>query len=308
MVLFNSPVDRHQISLLARRIYPKTPDKMMNKYEEAMSRPYGYLLIDFKPGTAESQRLQTDILSPQIGLNENVIRGKAEPRPFDLREPEVEPIPQIPERKDIAIQTVKLTETEKLTTKRKRIMSDSEEDMPLNCYDCGQVFATLHDLQRHVIKLRCPELTIDEPPTKKVKTDVGMSDLTDIVKNDTFQYLKYVAEKHNSPLWSKKFGKYVDKDQMDKAQATLKADEKIRIEDKREFFRRYTHLLKLMKHVHTVLQTFKCSIFAFCLHFVCVSFAFRLHFVCLSFAFHLRFICVSFAFRLRFICVSFCQF
>jgi hypothetical protein len=38
---------------------------------------------------------------------------------------------------------------------------------------------------------------------------------------------------------------------MDKAQATLKADEKIKIEDKREFVRRYTHLLKLIKHLHT---------------------------------------------------------
>jgi hypothetical protein len=53
----------------------------------------------------------------------------------------------------------------------------------------------------------------------------------------------------------------------------------------------------------TVLQTFKCSVFAFrlhafCLHFVCVSLAFRLHFVCVSFAFRLRFVCISFAFRL----------
>jgi hypothetical protein len=91
------------------------------------------MLIDFKPGTAESQRLKTDILSPQIGLNEmrNVIRGEAEPlsMPFDLREPEVEPIPQSSKRKDIVSQKVKLTKTRKLTTKRKRIMSDSEEDI-----------------------------------------------------------------------------------------------------------------------------------------------------------------------------------
>jgi hypothetical protein len=251
LVLFNSPVDRHKISLLARRIYPRNHDTMLQRYEEAVSRPYRYLLIDFKSGTAESQRLKTDILSPQIGLNEmrNVIRGEAEPlsRPSDLREPE--PIPQSSNRKDIASQTVKLTKTRKLTTKQKRIMSDSEENRP-NCDDCGQVFATLNDLQRHV-KLRCPDGTIDEPPTKKVKTDVGMSDLTDISKNVTFQYLKYKAEDHNKTQWSKKFGKYVDKDQMDKALATRKADEKIKPEDKQEFFRRYTHLLKLIKHLHT---------------------------------------------------------
>jgi hypothetical protein len=104
MVLYNSPVDRHQISLLARKIYPKNPDKMMNKYEEVVSRPYRYLLIDVKPGTAEHQRLKTDILSPQIGLNEmrHVIRGETDPRPSKLREPEVEPFPQPSKRKDIA--------------------------------------------------------------------------------------------------------------------------------------------------------------------------------------------------------------
>jgi hypothetical protein len=71
-------VDIHQISLLARRIYPKNPDKLLKRYEEAVSRPFGYLLIDFKPGTAESKLINMDVLSPQIGLHEmrNVIRGK----------------------------------------------------------------------------------------------------------------------------------------------------------------------------------------------------------------------------------------
>ena len=29
LLLFNNPIDRHQIVLLARRIYPKNPDKLM---------------------------------------------------------------------------------------------------------------------------------------------------------------------------------------------------------------------------------------------------------------------------------------
>jgi hypothetical protein len=62
LVLFNSPVDRHQISLLSRLIYPRHPDKMLKRYEEAVSRPYGYLMLDFKPGTPESDRLRTDVL------------------------------------------------------------------------------------------------------------------------------------------------------------------------------------------------------------------------------------------------------
>jgi hypothetical protein len=141
-----------------------------------------------------------------------------------------------------------LTEARKLATKRKRIMSDSEEDMPC-CDDCGQVFATLHDLQKHV-KLRCPEGTIEEPSTKKVKADLVMSDLTDIAKNATFQFLNYKTKDHNKTQWINKFGKHVGKDQMDEARATRKADEKIKPEDKREFFRGYTHLLKLIKCLH----------------------------------------------------------
>jgi hypothetical protein len=39
LVLFNSPVDRHQISMLARRIYPGNTDKLLKRYEEAVSRP-----------------------------------------------------------------------------------------------------------------------------------------------------------------------------------------------------------------------------------------------------------------------------
>jgi hypothetical protein len=39
LVLFNSPVDRHQISLFARRIYPGNTDKLLKRYEEAVSRP-----------------------------------------------------------------------------------------------------------------------------------------------------------------------------------------------------------------------------------------------------------------------------
>jgi hypothetical protein len=56
LVLFNSPVNRHQISLMARRIYSRNPDKLLKRYEEAVSRPFGYLLVYLKPGTAEHQR------------------------------------------------------------------------------------------------------------------------------------------------------------------------------------------------------------------------------------------------------------
>ena len=57
LVLFNSPVDRMQIMTLARRIYPRNPEKFMNMYEKAITAPYGNLLVDLRVATPEHRRL-----------------------------------------------------------------------------------------------------------------------------------------------------------------------------------------------------------------------------------------------------------
>ena len=61
LVLFNNPIDRQQVATLARRIYSSTSAMFMKRFEEATSRPYGYLVIDLKSSTSEQDRLQTDI-------------------------------------------------------------------------------------------------------------------------------------------------------------------------------------------------------------------------------------------------------
>ena len=61
LILFNNPIDGQQVATLARRIYPSTSAMFMKRFEEATSRPYGYLVIDLKSSTSEQDRLQTDI-------------------------------------------------------------------------------------------------------------------------------------------------------------------------------------------------------------------------------------------------------
>ena len=61
LVLFNNPIDRQQVATLARRIYLSTSVTFMRKFEDAMARPYGYLVLDLKSSTSEQDRLQTDI-------------------------------------------------------------------------------------------------------------------------------------------------------------------------------------------------------------------------------------------------------
>merc|ERR1711973_1047339 len=43
-------------------MYPGGTETFMRKYEEAVSRPYGYLLVDLKPNTPERCRLRTNVL------------------------------------------------------------------------------------------------------------------------------------------------------------------------------------------------------------------------------------------------------
>ena len=61
IVLFKSPRDKQQISMLARQINPGKVQEFMRSYENASSRTHGYLMLDLKPTTDDQQRLKTNI-------------------------------------------------------------------------------------------------------------------------------------------------------------------------------------------------------------------------------------------------------
>ena len=48
LVLFKNPQDKLQILTLAKQMYPGQTDFFLNQYEEAVKRPFGYLLIDLR--------------------------------------------------------------------------------------------------------------------------------------------------------------------------------------------------------------------------------------------------------------------
>lgn len=64
LVLFKNPRDANQVRVLARQMYPGNTGYFMNAYQYATSKPYGYLMIDYKAKTPEHYRLRTDLLSP----------------------------------------------------------------------------------------------------------------------------------------------------------------------------------------------------------------------------------------------------
>ena len=66
IVLFNSPRDKQQISMLARQVNPGKVQEFMRSYEDATRRPHRYLMLDLKPTTDDQQRLKTNVLPGEI--------------------------------------------------------------------------------------------------------------------------------------------------------------------------------------------------------------------------------------------------
>ena len=66
IIVFKNPRDNQQIATLARQMYPRKSQFLIEAFQDATKNPFGYLLIDLKPTTAEFLRIRTDITSTPI--------------------------------------------------------------------------------------------------------------------------------------------------------------------------------------------------------------------------------------------------
>ena len=62
MLMFRNPRDSLGITTLARQMYPKNVDYLLESYNDATKRPDGYLLLDLHQLTPADMRLRTNIL------------------------------------------------------------------------------------------------------------------------------------------------------------------------------------------------------------------------------------------------------
>ena len=101
LVLFKNPRDKLQILTLAKQMYPGQTDFFLNQYEEAVKRPFGYLLIDLKTATQDNCRLRTNVL-PSEGFNQ---AGFQENIPQELlkylKQQNLSPVPLLPAIQEI---------------------------------------------------------------------------------------------------------------------------------------------------------------------------------------------------------------
>ena len=72
LVLFKNLRDRQQVAVLARQMYPRKSEYFLNKFVNSTLKPYGYLLVDLKQETPESDRLKTNIFEDVPLKLENV--------------------------------------------------------------------------------------------------------------------------------------------------------------------------------------------------------------------------------------------
>ena len=88
-----NPRDKLQNLTLAKQMYPRQTYFFLNQYEEAVKRPFGYLLIDLKTTTQDNCPLRKNLLLSEEGFNqagyqENILKY--------LKQQNLSPVPLLP--------------------------------------------------------------------------------------------------------------------------------------------------------------------------------------------------------------------
>ncbi len=124
LMLFNNPVDKQSIMTLGRQMYPSNSQYFVRHFEDAVSKPYGYLLLDLRTSTPEHLRLRANALD---GLK--FIRRH---HPESIESEQLDTIQHFDEDKG-----------QRSDFTAERLFSP--------CQHCGAVYFTDTDLDKHII-------------------------------------------------------------------------------------------------------------------------------------------------------------
>ena len=68
MIVFKSPMSQDQVKTLGTFMFPGRLDQFLHVFNEATSKPHGYLVIDAKQTAPEYERFKTDIFQHAEGI------------------------------------------------------------------------------------------------------------------------------------------------------------------------------------------------------------------------------------------------
>jgi hypothetical protein len=128
LFLFKNPVDKQSIMTLAKQMYPGKTQYFLEKFEQATRKPSQFLLVDLKTTTPEHLRLWHDILNTRGISNNNIIPPTSE--------------------KNINDKIISEDHFEEYTPSHQ--MCQEELASMISCENCGILYESLHDLQRHI--------------------------------------------------------------------------------------------------------------------------------------------------------------
>ena len=239
LVVFNNPVDKLSLMTLSRQMYPGKSDKFMTANAKATKQPYGYLVVDLKPFTPEDQRLRvgnnvSKYNRPSLpSTNENAALHGHVP---------VETIKEDTSESDS--HTAVGNQTDYIQTEEVLDIMDKNA-----CDDCGQLFDTGHDVQRHIKNGWCPEngkpvkrtiddSDVDEPKTKWLKLNEEEEG-----DNDSYQKLWKRAKVRGGEKYNKLYDKYISDGETIKDAKQL-AEDRMESHDRRNFEELYSELLE----------------------------------------------------------------
>ena len=182
LVLFKNPRDIQQFSILARQMYGPNWKKVLDVYKEAVSQPYGHLLIDLKQNTPESKRLVQNIFKGQLPVSNGYKKESQTFIPqscFNHHTVNMErnlDYYQQPSRGNYyePMDSTRYPRPREMLTPRQET-PDHIKALP-SCSECGIIFSTLYDLQKHVRK-GCPmdeDLDSDRGSDLEDKSDSDM--------------------------------------------------------------------------------------------------------------------------------------
>ncbi|KAL4231838.1 hypothetical protein ACF0H5_009414 [Mactra antiquata] len=202
-------------------------------FMKVVKYPYGYLFIDLKPFTPENQRLKC--IEP--GSHNTVQPVDHVTRQEIIKE---EGLPEV-NHSAVGTQTGHIEEPVNSLDYLKNNSEDIMENKGHACDDCGQLFDTVHDVQRHVKRGWCPES--NEPASKKMKTDDNEIS-SEINENEGYLHLWQAAQRQSKDRYNALYDKYIEGGENEDEAAEM-ADERIQPYREKLFFGKYQSLLEL---------------------------------------------------------------
>ena len=239
-------------------MYPGNASKLLDAYRKTVELPYGALIIDLKQTTPDSRRFQADIFKKYKRLNtppqphfisdSRSVQTSPEDSSSLVKKPQLFPGNQSvnmaqanhnQHSNTVDYYPVYENRTSPLDMRKMYAVPRVPEERYPSCGDCGTMFATSYDLQRHT-KNDCP---MDENQEDQDESDMEYDESEE--DNDTgFNFLVNEVWEEHSGQYQNKVNRLMEEDEnVSKEEARQEASDLMLSKDKTLLMKKYKNFL-----------------------------------------------------------------